>query len=136
MAINPDSILDSVKKVLQVPFDYDVYDLDIMMHINSVFFTLQQLGIGPADGFQIEDADTTWENFLGVDPMLNVVKSYTALRVKLIFDPPPNSFTQTALKEQISEYEWRINVYREGLVYAVPIPATTENVVDGGEGLA
>lgn len=116
-AINPESILDSVKKVLQVQFDYDVFDLDIMMHINSVFFTLNQLGIGPVGGYQISGSDETWDAFIGDDPMLNSVKSYMYMRVRMMFDPPSNSFTQTALTEQIKEYEWRLNNYREGKIW-------------------
>jgi len=117
VAFNPDSILDSIKKPLQVQFDYDVFDHDIMMHINSVFFTLGQLGIGPEGGYQISDADDTWDAFLGDDPMLNSVKSYMYLRVRMLFDPPSNSFTQTAMKEQIQELEWRLNNYREGKIW-------------------
>jgi len=124
--INPDSILDSVKKVLQVPFDYDVFDLDIMMHINSVFNTLHQLGIGPVEGYQITDAEDTWDAFLGTDPLLNSVKTYVTLRVRMIFDPPPNSFTQTAIKEAIQELEWRMSVHREGVVYPTQVTVVSD----------
>jgi len=124
--INPDSILDSVKKVLQIPFDYDVFDLDITMHINSVFNTLHQLGIGPAAGFHITDSEDTWDAFLGTDPLLNSVKTYITLRVRLLFDPPPNSFTQTAIKEQIQELEWRMSVHREGVVYPTQVTVVSD----------
>lgn len=105
-----DSILNSTKKVLGVDADYDVFDLDILMHINSVFPTLTQLGIGPVNGFMIEDADATWWDFLGDNPNLNSVKTYVYLRVRLLFDPPSTSFVITAMQEQIKELEWRLNV--------------------------
>jgi hypothetical protein len=135
--IDPNSILDSVKKVLQVPFDYDVFDLDITMHINSVFFTLNQLGIGPEDGYQIEGSEETWDAFLADDPLLNSVKTYVYLRVKMLFDPPPNSFSQTAMKEQIQELEWRLNVHRENTYTSTqmtPVVSAYGGVVDGGVG--
>jgi hypothetical protein len=110
---NPDSILDSIKKAIGIASDYDVYDPDLMMHINSVFSTLHQLGIGPVEGFMITGADEQWNAFLGSDPLLNNVKSYVFIRVRLLFDPPATSFAQESLKEQAREFEWRINVYRE-----------------------
>lgn len=130
------SILDSTKKVLGLSFDYDVFDLDLMMHINSVFSTLNQLGIGPVGGFMIEDATTTWDAFLSDDSRLNSVKTYIYLRVRMLFDPPQTAYLVTALKEQIQELEWRLNVYREGTAWvdpdgAIPLP-TEETVLDGG----
>lgn len=108
-----DSILDSTKKALGIGSDYDVFDADILMHINSVFSTLHQLGIGPDEGFQIEDDETTWDEFLQNDLPLNSVRSYMFLRVKLLFDPPGTSFAVQSMKEQVQELEWRLNVYRE-----------------------
>lgn len=130
------SILDSVKKVLGVDFDYDVFDLDLTMHINSVFSTLNQLGIGPVNGFMIEDDTVTWDAFLGDDSRLNNVKTYIYLRVRMLFDPPQTAYLVTALKEHIQELEWRLNVYREGTAWvdpdgAIPLP-TEETVLDGG----
>ena len=61
-----ESILSSVKKVLNIPVDYPAFDQDIIMHINSTFSTLHQLGIGPVDGFMIEDATPTWDTFTTV----------------------------------------------------------------------
>lgn len=107
------SILDSTKKAIGLGAEYDVFDSDITMHINSVFFTLNQLGVGPAEGFQITGSDETWDAFLGDDPRMNAVKSYMYLRVRLLFDPPPTSFTQEALKQQAQEYEWRLNLHAE-----------------------
>ena len=115
--LNPASILDSTKKALQVPFDYDVFDMDIIMHIISAFFTLQQIGIGPADGFQITGSEETWDTYLGTDLNLNAVKSYIFLKTRLLFDPPDRSYVLEAMKEQVTEYEWRLNLYREGKIW-------------------
>lgn len=108
-----DSILESTKKVLGLPPEYTVFDSDIIMHINSVFTTLNQLGIGPEHGFAIEDSSTTWTSYLGTQLGYSPVKSYMALRVRLLFDPPATSFHITAIKEQIQEFEWRLSVQRE-----------------------
>jgi hypothetical protein len=108
-----DSILDSVKKVLGLQPDYDVFDPDIIMHINSVFGTLHQLGVGPEEGFMIEDASATWSTFLGGSIPLNPVKTYVCLRVRTIFDPPTTAYLVTSMKEQIAELEWRLNVAAE-----------------------
>ena len=108
-----DSILLRTKKSLDIPEDYDVFDGNIIMHINSVFATLTQLGLGPADGFEIEDATTTWNDYLGTNIRYNSVKTYMYLRVKLLFDPPATSFHLTSLNEQKNELEWRLSVLRE-----------------------
>lgn len=121
MADPVNSILDSIKKVLGIAPDYDVFDPDLIQHINSVFFTLQQLGIGPEEGFEITDAETTWDAFLGTNKLLNSVKTYISLRVRILFDPPANSFVMDALQKQIQELEWRLNVYSES-----PVSPTTE----------
>lgn len=118
----PDSILKSIKKNLNLAPDYEAFDPDVMMHINSVFSTLNQLGVGPELGFMIEDEDRTWEEFLGNDPRLNHVKTYVYLRVRLLFDPPTTGFHTTAMKEQIQELEWRLNVQREDTQWVDPTP--------------
>ena len=109
-----DSILDSTKKVLGLADDYTAFDVDILMHINSVFSTLNQLGIGPDDGFAIEDSIPTWDTYLDGDLRKNSIKTYMALKVRSLFDPPTTSFLIDAMNKQISEYEWRLNVVREG----------------------
>jgi len=114
------SILDSVKKVLGLGTDYDVFDEEVILHINSVLATLTQLGVGPEEGFYITDRATTWENYLGNDPNFNSVKSYLSLSVRLIFDPPQNSNITSAMKEQIKEFEWRINTHRENELWNSP----------------
>lgn len=109
-----DSILDSTKKVLGVEADYVAFDTDIIMQINTVLSTLWQLGVGPEDGFQIEDNSSRWTDFFGTDPRLNMIKTYVFLRVRLLFDPPTTSYLIEALTKQYEELGWRISVYREG----------------------
>ena len=109
-----ESILNSVKKILGIAPDYDAFDTDIIIHINSVFASLNQMGLGPDEGFMIEDETTEWGSFLLDDMRLNSVKTYIYLRVRVLFDPPTTGFTLTAIQEQIKEFEWRLNVYREG----------------------
>lgn len=120
-------ILVSVKKLLGLDEMYTPFDLDIMTHINSVFSTLNQLGIGPDAGFMIEDDTATWDTFLAdvdgnPDPRLNSVKTYMHLRVRLVFDPPQTSYLVDANKEMIRELEWRLNVKREGEKWTDPEP--------------
>lgn len=107
------SILNSVKKVLGIDADFKAFDTDVIMHINSVFFTLNQIGIGPVDGFAIEDDSAEWVDFLGTDKRLNAVKTYMYLRVRLLFDPPPTSFGIEAMQKQVVEHEWRLSVHQE-----------------------
>lgn len=118
------SILTSVKKTLGLEADYTVFDADIIMHINSVLADIHQLGIGPETGFEIEDASSTWADFFGPVKPLNSLKSYVYLRVRLLFDPPTNSYLVDAIKEQINKWEWRVNVYREGESWTDPNTAT------------
>jgi hypothetical protein len=116
------SILDSIKKILGLAPDYTVFDLDIILHINSVLTTLTQLGIGPGEGFMIEDNSATWDQFIADDLELNSVKTYVFLRVKMLFDPPQTSYLISAANDQIKELEWRLNVHREGLMWNDPNP--------------
>lgn len=113
MPINDESMLDSIKKVLGLTPDYDVFDADILMHMNSTFSQLHQLGIGPEEGFYLETADTKWEAYFAgsvVDPkQLSNVKTYVYIKVRLIFDPPATSFAIKALQDQAVELEWRLN---------------------------
>ena len=109
-----DSILESTKKVLGIDAEYDAFDLDITMHINSAFATLNQLGLGPDEGFMIEDNTAVWGDFLNDDMHLNSVKTLIYLKVRILFDPPTTSFALESFKKQIEEFEWRLNVYREG----------------------
>ena len=105
-----DSILNSIKQLLGQESDDSTFDLDIMLHINSVFLDLQQVGVGPKDGFEITDASTTWDAYLGSNKNLNAVKTYIYMKVRLIFDPPTNGFLVTSYEKQIEKLEWRLMV--------------------------
>ena len=108
-----DSILVSIKKLLGIAADYTHFDPDIIMHINSAFSILTQLGVGPPEGFRIEDDVKTWNDFIGDTIRLDAVKSYIYLKVGLMFDPPTSSAVLSAKERQISELEWRLNVAAE-----------------------
>ena len=105
-----ESILTSIKKLLGIDEEYTQFDSDIIMHINSVFLNLTQLGVGPSEGFQIEDDSDTWEDFIGDSNQLQAVKSYVYLKVKLVFDPPLSSSVIESMNRMITELEWRLNV--------------------------
>ena len=105
-----ESILTSIKKMLGITEEYTHFDPDIIMHINSVFMILNQLGVGPENGFYIEDDTSTWDEFLGDPTQLQMVKSYMGLKVGLIFDPPASSTVMQAKKDAIAEFEFRLNV--------------------------
>ena len=105
-----DSILNSVKKQLGIAPDYEPFDPDIIIHINTVFSILHQLGAGPKDGFLIEGAEEVWGDYIGDNPKrLNFIKSYMYLKVKQLFDPPTNSAVSEANNRIIGELEFRIN---------------------------
>ena len=116
------SILTSTKKILGIEEDYIAFDPDIITHINSVFATLEQLGIGPQDGYMIEDKIAVWPDYLSNNFRLNAIKTYIYLRVRLLFDPPATSYHINALNEQIKELEWRLNTNREGVSWVDPTP--------------
>ena len=104
-----DSILNGIKKCLGIAADYTAFDTDIIIHINSVFRVLNQLGVG-SNSFRLTSATDKWSDFLGNGNGLDDVKTYTYLRVRMIFDPPTNSFLVTSMKEMCQELEWRLNV--------------------------
>ena len=105
-----ESILTSIKKLLGIEEGYTHFDADIIMHINSVFMTLTQLGVGPSEGFYIEDDTTTWLEFIPDMTKLHAVKTYMFLKVKLLFDPGSiGSSTLASYERMITEYEWRLN---------------------------
>lgn len=108
-----DSILTSVKKMLGIADEYEYFDSDLIIHINSVFSILTQLGVGPKNGFIIEDKQSTWKDFLSDEEKLMLVKSYVYLKVRILFDPPQSSAILECYKSQINEYEWRLNVAAE-----------------------
>lgn len=104
-----ESILTSIKKLLGIPEDYEHYDADIIMHINSVFMILNQLGVGPSNGFSITDKTAIWSNFISDNDNLEAVKSYVYMKVRLLFDPPLSSAVMECMNRMISELEWRLN---------------------------
>ena len=108
------SILLSIKKLVGSGSDNEDFDVDILMHINSVLSILHQLGVGPDNGFFVEDATATWTDFLGDDmAYINMVKSYVAAKVRLLFDPPVSSAVMESLNRICTEFEWRANVAAE-----------------------
>lgn len=110
-----DSILISTKKIVGLDEGYDIFDLDVLTHINASFGILNQLGIGP-DGYSIEDEFAGWSD-LGLPPdQLNLVRTYVFLRVRMLFDPPATSFLIEATNKQIEEIESRLSINRENLI--------------------
>ena len=108
-----ESILTSVKKMLGITEEYEHFDPELIMHINSVFTILNQLGIGPSEPFFITSKDAVWSDFIQ-EGDIEAVKTYVFLRVKLIFDPPTSSAVQQSYQETFKELEWRMNVMAEG----------------------
>lgn len=104
-----ESILTSIKKLLGIPEDHDHFDPDIIIHINTTLMVLTQLGIGPSEGFFIEDDSATWDDFLSDNQTFEAVKSYVHLKVKLLFDPPLSSTVIESYNRIISELEWRLS---------------------------
>lgn len=105
-----ESILTSIKKLLGITEDYKHFDTDIIMHINTVFMILMQLGVGPSDGFTISDDSAVWSDFLTSQKQLESVKTYTYLRVKMMFDPPQSGTVIQSTENLIKELEFRLNV--------------------------
>lgn len=105
-----ESILTSIKKLLGIAEEYEHFDADLIMHINSVFSILTQLGVGPSEGFSIEDEVAVWTDFIPKKSKIEFVKSYVHLKVKLLFDPPLGSAVIESMNRMISELEWRIQV--------------------------
>lgn len=109
-----DSILNSIKKLLNIEESNNDFDAELIININSVFMILGQLGLHD-EAFRITDSTTKWDSYLDElhSDDLDAVKTYIYLKVKLIFDPPLNSSVMEALKEQIRELEWRLNIQVE-----------------------
>lgn len=105
-----ESILTSIKKLLGITEDYEHFDTDIIMHINTVFMILMQLGVGPTNGFSISDDSAVWSDFLTSNQQLGAVKSYMYLRVKMMFDPPQSGTVTQSTENLIKELEFRLNV--------------------------
>ena len=108
-----DSILTSVKKIIGISEEDESFDTDLIMHINSVLMILNQLGVGPEDGFSITDKSAVWTDVIGDNKFIEAVKTFVGLKVRLIFDPPTSSAVLDSINKTISELEWRINVMVE-----------------------
>ena len=108
-----DSILESVKKLTNSEGD-DYFDTDLIIHINSIFSVLTQMGVGPSEGFSIDDKTSTWDEFTEDEPIFNMVKSYMAIRVKLLHDiASASSYYVTQLQAEADELEWRLRTAAE-----------------------
>ena len=108
-----ESILTSIKKLLGITEDYTAFDPDIIMHINTVFAILTQMGVGPKEGFSISDDTASWDEFISNKLYYEPVKSYVHLKVKLLFDPPMSSAVMESINRMISELEGRLNAAAE-----------------------
>ena len=108
-----DSILDSIKKLIGPGTEHNFFDADLIMHINSAFMILCQIGLGGIHPFTISDNTAKWSDFIYEEAFFRSVVDYVYLRVKLIFDPPTSSFTLNAYNDQLRELEWRLNVMAE-----------------------
>ena len=123
-----ESVLTSVKKLLGIDEGYTHFDADIVMHINSVFSILTQMGVGPANGFSITGKDEGWSDFISGGAVLPLVKSYVGLKVRLLFDPPLSSAAVESMNRQINEFEWRL------FVAADPVEPTSKRGTYGTAG--
>ena len=103
-----DSILTSIKKMLGITEEYEHFDADLIMCINSVFMILTQMGVGPSEGFRIEDKTSDWDEFVVPEDNLESVKTYMFMKVKLMFDPPTSSAVMESTNRMIEELEWRL----------------------------
>lgn len=108
-----ESILISIKQMLGIPKEHEHFDPDLIMYINSVFEILTQIGVGPANGFFIEDDTATWKSYIQSDVMIHMVKTYMKLKVQMLFDPPTGSTVSASVNQAINEYECRLNLAAE-----------------------
>ena len=108
-----DSILTSIKKLLGITEEYEHFDQDIIIHINTDLMILTQLGVGPSEGFFIKDKYALWSDFIPDVKTLEAVKSYIYLKVRMLFDPPTSSSLMNAMEQNMKELEWRLNVASE-----------------------
>ena len=124
-----DSILNSVKQFCGYRPDYDVFDSDFKMLINSDLATLCQLGIGPKTGFRVLDDSATWDQFLEGRTDLGWVQEYISIKVRLIHDPPTSSSILKAYEEKVKELEWRIVFKNEEGVIADAVSEDEPDVI-------
>lgn len=116
-----DTILGSVKNILGIPSDQDPFDQELILHINSVLFTLRQLGVVSNEGFELETGEETWNHFFAATGYTKAdVAAYIGYKVRIAFDPPTNQSLLSSYKEMISELEWRLNSMREEKEWTPP----------------
>lgn len=108
-------IVSSIKSLLDIAEEDHTFNSDVLAYVNGAFYSLRQLGVGPKDGFVVTE-DTTWGDFLNDESLLSEVKLYVQQKVRLLFDPPTNSFLVSAIQDNIKELEWRLNVHGEGFI--------------------
>lgn len=116
------SILDTIKKLIGLDKDYGAFDLDLIVAINSSFTILRQLGVGPTSEYSISGPDETWSDFFDSKKQISLAKSYIYLRARLLFDPPASGSLLDAIKQQISEFEWRLTIQAETELDVAPEP--------------
>lgn len=107
------SILDSVKKTLGIELSDTTFDADLILHINSAFASMHQLGVGPEEPFEIHDNSTEWDEFIDGKTAINSIKSLMYIKVKLLFDPPATTTMFNAVVAKEKELEWRLMVAME-----------------------
>ena len=110
---NNDSILNSIKKLMGLTEEYDAFDQDILILINSVLFELEQIGVKAKEGFVLSDKTAVWSDYSDDDRLLNVLKPYIYMKTKLTFDPPTSSGALDSMNRIIDRFEWRINLYSD-----------------------
>lgn len=111
--MDEDNILLSVKQALGgLTEEYTVFDGQICMFIKGVFEKLDQIGVEPDSDFVFKPT-SKWSQYLTEGKLLESAKTYMALNVKLLFDPPSNSSVMEAIKEQMNELEWRMQTMVE-----------------------
>lgn len=109
-----DSILDTIKSMLGIEEGFTGFDTDILIDINAAFLTLNQLQVGPTDGFQVASSEQIWSDFTDDKVMVDSLRPYIYLKTRLLFDPPTNSYLLTSMENQCKEFEWRMNIRGEG----------------------
>ena len=113
---NEESILDYVKKLLGIQKDYTHFDPDIIYGINAAFAVLTQLGVGPEEGFMVNDYTAKWTDFVSDTARLSLIKEYVCLKTRLLFDPPTSAALIDVMNKSASEYEWRLYIASDGNV--------------------
>ena len=128
-----ESILTSIKAMLGITEQYTHFDSELIMHINSAFSILTQLGVGPSSGFSIQDDYATWTDFMDTDPRLEMVKTYMYQKVKFMFDPPDRSVIADAMKRQIDEFEFRLTIATDEVASTTTTIGGQDFIIDWGD---